>query len=257
MFSDQGAKISKIAIAGPGRSGTTVLVQLFDAWGFRTASGESEYHPHVNAGLESRIGESNDYEVSKDPWFYEYVNRLSDAELADYDLLIVPIRNRADSALSRVVQERLNRLRSNDSDYWKWDSGGLNTAGAVYRTDIDGVSKALAYGLWDLIERATNRGMRVVFLNFPKFIYDFDYLWSVLGGTLVQRIDRESAKLAWHGVVDRSKVHFNSGVESSPDLNIRELESLVEQLGREIRNRSSFTRSIRKRISLLLRRVGV
>ena len=62
----------KIAIAGPGRSGTTLLVQIFKEVGFTTPPGE--INEDACAGLETKIGENSPYEVDKDPWCYEYIN---------------------------------------------------------------------------------------------------------------------------------------------------------------------------------------
>jgi hypothetical protein len=64
----------RIGIAGPGRSGTTLLVRLFSEFGFRTPAENGAFDERAQAGFESRIDGTSQYEIDKDPWFYEYVN---------------------------------------------------------------------------------------------------------------------------------------------------------------------------------------
>lgn len=93
----------KIAIAGPGRSGTSLLVQLLAAWGFATPGHEGNWHEDAKAGLESRIGADSAYEVDKDPWAYEYLDSVEDERLSEYAALIIPIRKRSSAAMSRSL----------------------------------------------------------------------------------------------------------------------------------------------------------
>ncbi len=91
----------KIAISGPGRSGTSLLVRLFEAWGMHTVGTAGRWSSQAQAGLESPITGVSPFEVDKDPMAFEYLHQFTEEELAAYDLLIVPIRRWEDVAVSR------------------------------------------------------------------------------------------------------------------------------------------------------------
>lgn len=116
--------MKKIAIAGPGRSGTSFLVQLCDAWGFSVPSGGANWNETAQAGLESRIGGDSPFDVDKDPWAFNYIDALTDDQLAQYAVVLVPIRDLRHAAVSRSVQERFSRMASGDLDQWAWESWG-------------------------------------------------------------------------------------------------------------------------------------
>jgi hypothetical protein len=221
----------KIAIAGPGRSGTSLLVRLFDEWGFDTPRGGDHWHEEAQAGFESRIGAGSLHEVDKDPWAFEYIGRLDPEVLGSYDAFIVPLRDRHDAAISRSVQERWFRARHVDSDGWQWNSWGPVPGGAVADTSVPAIEATLAKGLWDVLEAASRAGLSPIVLHFPRFVEDFDYVWAQLGHLIGDRQSPESARAAWERVVDRSKVRVEAGDESTVE--VRELRTLVELMRRE------------------------
>ena len=220
----------KIAIAGTGRAGTSLLTKLFGEWGFIVPNRESNWHEDAQAGLESRIGISSPFEVDKDPWFYEYVGDVSADQLNEYDLLIVPVRDRESTVMSRSVRERWFHLNQVDSDRWKWNSTGSVPGGAVITSDFSSISNTLASGLWDLLVEATSKGLNPVLLNFPRFAFDFDYLWDQIGFVIEKRITRADAREAWGKTVDVEKVRINVSKDNVKRLEIVELEALIEQL---------------------------
>ena len=135
----------KIAIAGPGRSGTTFLTQFFKELSFVVPAGE--IHKDARAGLESRISADSPYEVDKDLWCHEYVDRIPVANLQKYKFFLIPIRNLDDAAMSRSVQERVFRATSVADDTWKWNCFGNVPGGAVSDTSIKGIRLTLLKGL--------------------------------------------------------------------------------------------------------------
>jgi len=227
----------KIAIAGPGRSGTSLLVALFSEWGFSTPRLEASWHSEAQAGLESRIGTDSLYEVDKDPWAYEYLDRIPESVIAQYDALLIPIRDREHASISRSVQERLYRLRRSNSDQWEWDTFGNVPGGSVSQTHREAISQTLARGLWDLLEKATRLGLSPRIINYPRFAHDFDYLWSTVAPIIEKRISKDSAFAGWERIVDSTKIRIGSSVpprHNSSD--IREMRELVKILGKENRH---------------------
>ena len=216
----------KIAIAGPGRSGTSVLVKLLGAWGFSIPADEGNWHDDAQAGLESRLGSSSPYEIDKDPWAYEYLAKLSDDEVAEYECLLVPIRALKSAATSRAVQERLSRPDLPGGDHWSWGDWGNVPGGAIFSTRVEDIEEVLARGLWQLLEVASFRGMNIVLLNFPRFTTDFDYLWAQLSQFVGERVTKGDAYSEWSRIVDPSLIRID---HPDSELSAAELSALLKQ----------------------------
>ena len=223
----------RIAIAGPGRSGSSLLVLLFHEWGFSTPPPDDHWFETAQAGLESRIDAHSPYEIDKDPWAYQYLGELPAGVLETYDAFIVPIRDRADASLSRIVQERLHRARISESDSWRRDASGSVPGGAIYQTSQEAISATLEAGLWDLLEIVTRSGIQPIVLHFPRFAEDFDYLWLQISALVSSRIDEDSARTVWNQVVDPHKIRLRSTNDAST-LKERELQALVEGLHQDL-----------------------
>jgi hypothetical protein len=194
----------KIAIAGPGRSGTSLLVKLLKAVGFGTPDDDSK-STGVHAGLESRIGFASPYEVDKDPWLFEYAAKISDEDWGQYRVLIVPIRNLDESSVSRSKNERVARvIAAPESDHWSWDVGGNSAGASLSRIDAAAVAGVLAEGLWTVLEVASSKKVPILLLHFPTFARDRDYLWGRLAPFIENRVSREDFEEAFSRVVDPS-----------------------------------------------------
>jgi hypothetical protein len=156
---------------------------------------------------------------------------MSPSDVKEYAALVVPIRDRTETALSRSTNERLSRLRDFDADYWAWNSWGETPGGAVSETHIGAIGQTMAYGLWDLLEKATHLGFKPVLINFPRFATDFEYLWSVLGPLIESRSNEHEARLAWKRLVDQSLIDLKRS-ENYPfqGIGLGELQRIVEQL---------------------------
>lgn len=223
----------KIAIAGPGRSGTTLLVKLFDAWGLQVNN--KQFFVDAEAGMESKLSLLSKFEVDKDPWAFEYIENLDDETIHAYDAFIIPIRNIQDAATSRSVQERLARLKKYPGDEWKWNSWGTVPGGAISPSSADSISVTLQEGLWRLLESLTARKIQPILLNFPLFAYDFDYTWSQIGHLLNGRIEKDEAKEKWGKIVDIDLVRVDNDSNSSTSrVPAAELEAMVKVLQRNL-----------------------
>lgn len=214
----------RIAIAGPGRSGTSLLVNLLAGWGFRTSDGP--WYDDAAAGLEARLGSRLDLEVEKDPWAFEYIDRLDSAVLREYDAFIVPLRRRQDAAVSRAVRDRVQRALHHEGDEWQWDTWGVHAGGAIAATTEEAVASALGKGLWDLLDTVTAAGLQPIILHFPRFALDFDYLWAQLESVVGERIDKVAARAAWQALVDPSKIRIDTAGPDDP--RIAELTAVVD-----------------------------
>lgn len=223
----------KIAIAGPGRSGTTLLVKLFDAWGLQVNS--KQFFLDAEAGMENKLSLLSKFEVDKDPWAFEYIGNLDDETIHSYDAFIVPIRNFQDAATSRSVQERIARLKKYPGDEWKWNSWGTVPGGAITPTSADSISVTLQEGLWRLLESLTARKIQPILLNFPLFAHDFDYTWTQIGHLLIDRIEKEEAKEMWGKIVDINLVRVDTDSNQSKTVvPAVELEALIKVLQRNL-----------------------
>jgi hypothetical protein len=207
----------KVVIAGAGRSGTSVLVKLFAAMGFRT-NDSTVWYESARAGLESALRADSPEEVIKDPRLFEYCNDLNDDLRKSIANLIVPIRYRDDAVHSRIILERLHYLENpNDAEpnRWRWKTSTLGVpGGARVPLNTAMISTALAEGMWDLLEWSERGDVPTTLLHYPKFVTDFEYFWNRIGPIVTQRVDEAAARSAWSGVVDiRSKVPVADEVE--------------------------------------------
>jgi hypothetical protein len=240
---------TKIAIAGPGRSGTSLLVKILNAAGLNTPGSETEYD-EINAGRESRIGIGSPFDVDKDPWLYAYAESLSDDAWSEYRALVIPIRNLRDASVSRSKNERVSRLVDDpELDHWQWDTWGRTPGGAISRTNASEIGNVLSTGLWALIEVATAKQIPIVLLNFPAFARDPDYLWSQLSPYLPEGITRDAFVDAWKVTVRPDLAREFPSEIGGPD--IVELRAMVSDLSSRIaklkKQNAESTSSLRER----------
>lgn len=222
----------RIAIAGPGRSGTSFLVEFLAGCGFKTAKDAGNYYRDAMAGYESPIDGKSEYEVDKDPYFYEYAAEVSKEDLEKYSVYIIPLRSRTEAVTSRIAQERTANIMHQNNGSWKWNSWGSVPGGAIYARDFENVSKTASEGLWDLLETLTKRKMKIVFLHFPTFAEDFDYLFSSLEPYIQNRVTREQARLVFESTKQPGNIRIKDTAKKSQK--VLELESIITDLQKKI-----------------------
>ena len=215
----------KVGIAGPGRAGTTLLVRLFSEFGFITPYENGIFHEQAQAGYESRIDGTSEYDFDKDPWFFEYIDSIPLEFLSKYELILIPIRNRQDVVVSRVSQERASRALHHQSREWTWSTWGIVPGGAVFGIDSESVNRTLSTGLWDLIEACERLALPYRFIHFPKFANDFEYFWKSLGELVEKKISKQEAKGIFEKLVDPNKI--SSKFNDSDSIKIRKLENVI------------------------------
>jgi hypothetical protein len=220
-----------IVIAGPGRSGTSLLVKILTGCGFVTSG--STWYDDARAGLESRVQPAGPLEIFKDPWFHEYAEELDPATIASIDALIIPVRSRQHAVASRLVQDRGFQLEEDRTlgTSWRWRTGDRRIPGGiVVGTSAEHVSVALGEGLWDVLEWATRNEVPLRLVHFPRYAQDFAYFWSTLGDIVQLGCGRSSAEATWKRTVDPSSVRLrNETVDPFAHLTKAELVGLVER----------------------------
>ncbi len=158
----------KIVIAGTGRAGTTLLVQVLTDLGLDTGFDRSApIDQKVHAGLErSPIGPSAPW-IVKSPQLSRTLGQLLDDGVVRVDHVIIPIRDLDVAAASRV------RNTNYGSDLHTW-GGLLGTNRATRQQD------ALALMLADLLFAIVRHDIDHTLLLFPRFTADFAYTYEKL-----------------------------------------------------------------------------
>jgi pimeloyl-ACP methyl ester carboxylesterase len=162
-----------LLIAGTGRAGTTALVQLLDACGLATGSDTLRYFATSRAGLERKLITDDAPYVIKQPFLSEdLAGFITDGfDAGRIDAIIVPLRNLKDAATSRIQVFREHGLRS---------------PGGLWRSLRPGVQlRVLGESEHQLLMTAAEHHIRVVLINFPRFVNDAGYAWTCLGPVLL------------------------------------------------------------------------
>jgi hypothetical protein len=161
-----------LVIAGTGRAGTTALVQLLEACGLSTGSDDLRYFKTSRAGLERDLAADDAPYVVKQPYLSEELGQIIDEGLDSdrIDAVILPLRDLEDAAASRIQVFREHGLRS---------------PGGLWRSLRPSVQRrALAEAEHRLLMTTAEHGIRVVTLNFPRFVEDPGYAWARLAPVL-------------------------------------------------------------------------
>ena len=181
-----------LLIAGTGRAGTTVLMQLLEACGLNTGAENLTYSGAVRAGLERTFDPEHSPYVVKHPYLSDDLAGLIDNgfDPALVDAVIVPMRSLDDAAASRiqVFSER-----------------GLLSPGSLWRKRRPGRQRcALAESLHGLLVTTSTNGIPVALVAYPRFVHDAAYAWKYLEPVL-PTVERETF-LASHADILRPEM---------------------------------------------------
>lgn len=194
------ARKRHLLITGPGRSGTTMLVELLERLGLETRLDHDRYDPVARAGLEWSLTDPDPPYVVKNPKasvrLHDWIERGVVAP-ADLDLVVVAVRDLSDAARSRAeVSARRRRVGA---------PGGLD--GVRWAR---GQERELARQLGRLVLTLAEHEIPHVFLAYPRSardpMYCYRALRPVLGETTAEEFER-----AWHEVVKPELVHDYGG----------------------------------------------
>ncbi len=222
-------------IAGTGRSGTSFLIKFLAACGLDIGEGlDEQWNERASAGMERNLLAPNPPYLVKDPGFANYCSEVDLTELT-LDALIVPIRDLAAAATSRVLQERMAKVSRDGPGMMAPVEVAITPGGLLTSLDPVDQSRLLAVEFHRLIHWATITGVPLYLLDFPRLVQDRGYLLDALWPWLSLHTDRESAEAAFDAVAEPDKIRFSEGGSMSRQAMSRDLDELVELDRRALR----------------------
>ena len=209
------ARSSHIIIAGTGRTGTTFLVQYLTELGLDThvsRQGFGQMDANANAGLEDMplvaAAETLPY-VIKAPWIGECVDEILASPGIQIDAAILPVRDLVEAASSRIILE-LRALHQNApwmaQQFGKtWENWAVTSGGAIFSLNPVDQARILAVSFHRLIQRLVDARIPMLFLGFPRFVEDGDYLFEQLRSILPETVTPQQALAAHQRIAQRER----------------------------------------------------
>lgn len=202
-------------ITGTGRAGTSFLVRYLSALGLDThltRHPDPRWHEAANAGLENiPIGRNVPglpY-VVKTPWLSELIGDVLANPAIIVDAVIVPVRDLADAAASRVINEQraihaaVPWMAEVSASTENW---GVTPGGVVFSLNPVDQGRLLAVWFHQLVLQLVRAEVPVVFLDFPRLAQDGAYLFEKLRHLLPQGTTAEQALRAHADIADPAKI---------------------------------------------------
>ncbi|WP_124496255.1 hypothetical protein [Burkholderia contaminans] len=226
-----------ILIAGTGRAGTSFLVQYLAACGLDThlaRNPEDRLDENANAGLEDfPTGDANLPYVIKSPWLYEFVDDLLARDDIQVDAVIIPMRDLVEAATSRVVNELRARLGHEGlpNELTLWHTWGSTPGGVVYSLNPIDQARLLSMGFHRVIHACVKKRVPLVFMEFPRFITDGEYLYEQLR-PILNGIDFSKAMLAHARTAQPDKVRIGGELANSTNVSKGDLFPNFDALDR-------------------------
>lgn len=184
----------KVVIAGTGRAGTTLLVQVLTDLGLDTGFGpDASIDERVHAGLERAVDDPSGPRIVKSPELSRSLGRLLERRQVVVDHVIIPIRDLSVASASRVRNTRYG------ADLHTW--GGLFGTNRATRQ-----REALAVMLAELLVTIARFDLEHTLLLFPRFAFDADYTAQKLG-FLAPEVSPDQWRAALAHRVDPNLIH--------------------------------------------------
>lgn len=187
-----------VVITGTGRAGTTFLVQLLTHCGLETGytAQTLKTDPVSNAGLETDIREPGAPYIVKAPQFCQYAAEVTARDDILVEHAIIPVRDIAEAAGSRVHAAR--RFKSVRGD---------NGPGGLWGTHHSANQRQILSDLLaQLIQELVAADIPMTFLHFPRFVRDRDYCRAKLLAVFPQ-VSPETFDAAFEATANPSLVH--------------------------------------------------
>jgi hypothetical protein len=205
-----------LLVAGTGRAGTSALVRYLTGLGLETHlsrnGGASTFDDEAGAGLEDLALPSAVQDlpyVVKSPWSYQIIEEVLDDPRIALDAVVVPIRDLVSAATSRTVRE-MQAIHQAAS--WMaetsavWEHWGVTPGGMVFSLNPVDQARLLALAFHQLIERLVRADVPVLFLAFPRFATDPDYLYRRIAPLLPVAVNIAQAREVHAATFEASKI---------------------------------------------------
>jgi hypothetical protein len=184
----------KVVIAGTGRAGTTLLVQILTDLGLDTGfAPDAAIDERSHAGLERSVWRDSAPRIVKDPTLSMHLGRFLDEGKASIEHVIVPMRDLDVASASRI---RATRYGTDP-----FARGGLF---GTRRTTNQ--REALALLFYELFDTITRYDLPHTLLRFPRFADDWEYTYEKLS-FLDPSIERDRWREVISARVDPSLIH--------------------------------------------------
>jgi hypothetical protein len=201
-----------IIITGTGRSGTTLLVQLFTHLGFDTGfdrkTALSSIDEISHAGLERSLREEDLPHVVKSPWFVDEIEEVLRERTKTIGAAIIPVRDLVEAAESRRRVWREASRRRLDP---------LQHPGTIWKTEKpDEQEEVLAIQFYNLLNSLVVHEVPVYLIGFPRFARDGQYFYRALRPIFKKyRISRSDVLLQHKRIANPQLIHdFSQTCES-------------------------------------------
>jgi hypothetical protein len=190
-----------LVIAGPGRSGSTLLVRLLDEIGFETGADRLQYFEAADAGLEADIRAADAPYVVKNPvlsWELRELFESGELTPESVDCLVVLVRELDAAAASRLRVAAV--------------TGDLDAPGGLWLTKGARRQRyALAAVTYEVFLTAARYELPLIVMEYPRFARDAGYAFRRLAPVLGTRDEQEFLR-AWQAVVDPARVRADDEV---------------------------------------------
>jgi hypothetical protein len=215
-----------LLISGTGRAGTSFLVHYLAALGLETHLSVREtpvWDVPAAAGFEDLpipgAPDTMPY-VVKSPWLHQHIDALLERDQIGIDAVIIPMRDLAEAAASRLVIERRAIHASNR---WlaeveqPWETWAHTAGGAVYSLHPIDQGRLLAVGFHHLVQRLVHADIPMVLLDFPRLALDADYLFGRLRRFLPPGVTLEAARTVHAGLAERDRVRIDGELRAEAE----------------------------------------
>jgi hypothetical protein len=185
----------KVIIAGTGRAGTTLLVQLLSELGADTGFTGTEagrYSPRARAGFEGDPTAPNAPRIVKSPGLSIHLGSMIDSGAVVVEHVIVPMRDLDIAAASRIRVSGYGRDRGIPGGVW-------GTRDARRQREY------LAGAFYELIWTCVRHDIALTLLEFPRFAAEPDYAYEKVGWVVPQASASDFAAAAAK-IVDLSMI---------------------------------------------------
>jgi hypothetical protein len=163
--------------------------------------------------------------VIKSPWSYQIIEEILDDPRIELDAVVVPVRDLISAATSRVIREvqgihqRTPWMAKTET---VWEHWATTPGGTVFSLNPIDQARLLAVGFHQLIERLIQADVPILFLAFPRFAKDPDYLYRKLVPLLPPGVDTARAREVHAATFEAAKVRVEHELGSSKEHDFRQ-----------------------------------